>query len=82
MFYTRKRSQKVQVSVTDYQWYCALHKLECTISSINDSKELRKLIPSVTNIYNKANLFIQRLDILKVKMCLIHKINLLENTNE
>jgi hypothetical protein len=79
MFYTKLNSPTVQVSVANYQWFIALYKLECAIILINDPKELRKLIPSVTNIYNKANFFAQRRDIMKAESDLMLKINTLEN---
>jgi hypothetical protein len=79
MFYTKLNSPTVQVSVANYQLFIALYKLECAILLINDPKELRKLITSVTNIYTKANFFAQHRDIMKAESDLMLKINTLEN---
>jgi hypothetical protein len=82
MFYTRKHSSRIQVSVEYNQWYIALDKLERTASVLNNSVELRKLIPSAINIYNKHKTLYQHDAIMKAQKFLIYKINLLENTNE
>jgi hypothetical protein len=78
----RAHSPKVQVSVEYNQWYIALDKLERTTSVLNNSIELRKLIPSAINIYNKHKTLYQHDAIMKAQKFLIYKINLLENTNE
>ena len=81
LFHIIVHSPRVQVSVAISQWYDALHKLEHTMSLLNDPVELRKLIPSATNIYNKASLVSQRYDIIEAQRDLILKINILENSN-
>jgi hypothetical protein len=82
MFYTRIHSPKVRVSVANSQWYAALYKLERTTSLLDNPIELRKLIPSATNIYNQYKTLDQRDDIIEAQKFLMLKINLLENSND
>jgi len=81
MFYTRVHSPRIQIAVGNNQWYVSLYKLERTTSLLNNSVELRKLIPSATNIYNKYKTLDQREDILEAQKSLMLKISILENSN-
>jgi hypothetical protein len=82
MFYIRKHSIRIQVSIEYNQWYTALDRLERTIILLSSTVELRKLIPSAINIYNKHKTLYQHDAIIKVQKFLMYKINLLENNNE
>jgi hypothetical protein len=82
MFCTRRYSYKVYISVTDSQWHTALYRLERSTLLLDDPIELRKLIPSATNIYNKYKTLYQRDAIIRVQKFIIRKINLLENTHD
>ena len=82
MFYTRINSPRIQIAPRTSQWYIALYRLERFTSLLDDLIQLRKLIPSATNLYNQYQDLDQRDDILEAQKFLMLKINLLENNHD